>query len=91
MTWSFAFDRPPDLSADEVFALGYQVLLLPISLLLAASQAMQQTLESIRANGTTGPDAFGPDPFTRFTDTIGLPAVLAEQDRYGAGGATAPQ
>lgn len=76
--------RSPVLSAEAVFALGYQVLLLPISLLLAASQAMQQTLASIRANGTTVDGAFGADPFTRFTDTVGLPDVIDEQARYGA-------
>lgn len=74
--------RSPTLPADRVAALGYQVLLLPTSLLFAATQAMQATLRTIREIGTTEPGAFGTDPFTKFTDTIGLPAVLAEQSKY---------
>ncbi len=76
--------RSPALTPREVAALGYQVLLLPISLLLAATRAMQGTLRSIREHGTTVPGAFGADPFTAFTDTIGLPALLAEEAKYAA-------
>lgn len=76
--------RSPDLTASEVAELGYQVLLLPISLLLAATRAMQDTLASIREHGVTAPGAFGRDPFTEFTDLIGLPELLADQSRFGA-------
>jgi 2-methylisocitrate lyase-like PEP mutase family enzyme len=74
--------RSPTPTAGEVAALGFHVLLLPISLLLSATRAMQHTLTSIREHGTTEPGAFGPDPFTGFTDMIGLPELLAEQARY---------
>ncbi len=74
--------RSPALTADEVAALGYQVLLLPISLLLAATRAMQATLREIAESGTTAPGAFGNEPFTRFNDTIGLPEFLKTQARY---------
>ena len=78
--------RSPALAADRVAALGYQVLLLPTSLLFAATRAMQATLRTIRELGTTEPGTFGPDPFTEFTETIGLPAVLAEQAKYAPRG-----
>ena len=74
--------RSPALSADEVSAIGYRILLLPISLLLAATQAMQETLADIRRTGTTSPDTFGTDPFRGFTDMIGLPEVLDSQARH---------
>jgi 2-methylisocitrate lyase-like PEP mutase family enzyme len=74
--------RSPNLTATEIERLGYAILLLPISLLLAATQAMQQTLTDIRDNGTTSAGVFGDEPFTRFNETIGLPEVLAIQDRY---------
>jgi 2-methylisocitrate lyase-like PEP mutase family enzyme len=74
--------RSPGSTADEIGAWGFQILLLPISLLLAATQAMQRTLSSIHDHGTTRPGEFGPDPFTRFTDTVGLPGLLADQARY---------
>ncbi len=75
----------PALSAREVGELGFQILLLPISLLLAATRAMQDTLGQIRAAGTTAPGAFGDDPFTRFTDTIGLPEFREAEARYRDG------
>lgn len=74
--------RSPALTADAVADLGYRIMLLPISLLLAATQAMQRTLVSIRAAGTTEPGAFGDGPFTGFTDMIGLPELLEQQARY---------
>ena len=77
--------RSPALTADRVTALGYQILLLPTSLLFAATQAMQGTLRAIREHGTTEPGSFGDDPFTAFTDTVGLPALLAEQAKYAPG------
>jgi 2-methylisocitrate lyase-like PEP mutase family enzyme len=76
--------RSPALDPTEIFALGYRILLLPISLLLAATRAMQETLTSIRESGTTAPGAFGDQPFDRFTEMIGLPEFLADQARYGA-------
>lgn len=77
--------RSPALTAREIEAMGYSILLLPISLLLAATQAMQATLARIRETGTTGPGDFGDDPFDRFTETIGLGDVLAAERRYRDG------
>ena len=74
--------RSPALSADDVADLGYRVLLLPISLLLAATQAMQSTLRQITETGTTRAGAFGDEPFTRFNDTIGLAAFLDTVERF---------
>lgn len=74
----------PALTAEQADQFGYRILLLPISLLLASTQAMQRTLVSIRAMGTTEPGAFGPEPFTEFTDMIGLPELLEQQARYAA-------
>ena len=74
--------RSPALAASEVEAMGYSILLLPISLLLAATRAMQDTLGRIREVGTTDSGAFGDDPFDRFTETIGLAEVLEAEARY---------
>lgn len=73
--------RSPAVSAAVVAELGYSVLLLPISLLLAATDAMRATLTQIRSDGvpTVGTAT---DPFTGFTDLIGLPDVLDLQHRY---------
>jgi 2-methylisocitrate lyase-like PEP mutase family enzyme len=74
--------RSPALSAEQIAGLGYGMLLFPISLLLAATSAMQATLASLRSDGTPQIDPAG-DPFTSFTDTIGLPAALETQRRFG--------
>lgn len=76
--------RSPAMTADEIARLGYQVLLLPISLLLASTQAMQRTLQQIRETGTTAVKAFGDDPFTDFNEVIGLPEILAAEARFSA-------
>ncbi len=73
--------RSPAVSASEVAELGYRVLLLPISLLLAATAAMQQTLRDINALGTPPIDP-ATDPFADFTTMIGLPQVLDVQHRF---------
>jgi len=73
--------RSPALSAQHVAELGYQLLLFPISLLLAATNAMKSTLTTIRADGVPTVEP-GDDPFTEFTTTIGLPAVLDAQHRF---------
>lgn len=74
--------RSPALGADEIADLGYRVLLLPISLLLAASRAMEATLAQIAADGVPADGSFGDDPFTEFTDLIGLPEFLAADARH---------
>ncbi len=74
--------RSPALGADEIAGLGYGMLLFPISLLLAATSAMQATLASLRSAGIPSVDPTS-DPFTSFTDTIGLPAALETQRRFG--------
>jgi len=73
--------RSPAMSASEVSELGYRVLLLPISLLLAATAAMQQTLRDISTLGTPSIDP-STDPFADFTTMIGLPQVLDVQHRF---------
>jgi 2-methylisocitrate lyase-like PEP mutase family enzyme len=73
--------RSPAVTAQQVAELGYQVVLFPISLLLAATNAMKSTLAALRTDGIPPVEA-GTDPFTDFSTTIGLPAVLEAQHRF---------
>ena len=57
------------------------MLLFPISLLLVATSATQATLASLRSGTTREVDPVD-DPFTAFTNTIGLPRVLAIRHRF---------
>ena len=73
--------RSPALQPEQIAEFGYRVLLFPISLLLAATTAMQATLASLRSGATPEIDSVD-DPFTSFTNTIGLPRLLAAQRRF---------
>jgi 2-methylisocitrate lyase-like PEP mutase family enzyme len=73
--------RSPALTVDQIADLGYRLLLYPISLLLTATTAMQATLAQLRS-GTMPDVGQDSDPFTAFTNTIGLPEVLDIQHRY---------
>ncbi len=73
--------RSPQLTPSQVADLGFQVMLFPITLLLAATNAMQATLAELRSGTAFGIDG-DDEPFTTFTDMIGLPQVLDLQHRY---------
>jgi len=74
--------KTPPLSYDDIAELGFAMILLPITTLLAATQAMQQTLARLRADGT--PTAFHEDllPFADFTSMIGLPEITELEHRF---------
>ncbi len=75
--------KTPPLPLDRLAELGFAMVIMPISLLLAATRAMQQALASIRRHGT--PLKIVPDlpTFAEFTDLIGLPEIVTLQQRFG--------
>lgn len=74
--------KTPPLDYATIAELGFAMIILPISTLLAATAAMQQVLARIKTDGT--PAAFVDDmmAFDAFTDTIGLREILALQKRF---------
>lgn len=74
--------RSPALPAAEIAALGFRLLLAPISLLLAATAAMQRALDHLREHGTPPTDPAVPDPFATFNEMIGLAELLDMQNRF---------
>jgi carboxyvinyl-carboxyphosphonate phosphorylmutase len=76
--------KTPGLRLEEIAELGFALVILPISILLAATRAMQDTLAAIRRNGVpTGPlteDGI----FQSFTDLIGLPEVSELETRFSS-------
>ncbi len=74
--------KTPPLTFDEIAALGFAMIIMPIGTLLAATAAMQEFLAKLKAAGT--PASFADDlmPFTEFTDLIGLPEIIALEDEY---------
>jgi 2,3-dimethylmalate lyase len=75
--------KTPPLSHARLTELGFAMVIMPISTLLAATAAMQRVLASIKAHGTPGEVLAGLPTFGEFTDLIGLPEITALEQRFG--------
>ena len=75
--------KTPLLSLTEIAELGFAIVLLPISTLLAATKAMQTVLRHIKDEGTPVGVLDDLLTFDEFTDTIGLPEIGALEHRFG--------
>lgn len=71
------------VSMPALHEMGYRLVILPVSTLLAATTAMRGVLETLRATGSStgegGPALHG---FEEFLDVIGLPEVRALEQRF---------
>ena len=75
--------KTPLLSLEEIHALGFKLVIFPVSLLFAATHALLSLLEVLKQGQT--PTAFVElmVTFSHFTDQIGLPDIQALERRYG--------
>ncbi len=75
--------KTPLLSLEEIHALGFKLVIFPVSLLFAATHALLSMLEVLKQGQT--PTAFAElmVTFSHFTDQIGLPDIQALERRYG--------
>jgi len=75
--------KTPLLSLEEIHALGFKLVIFPVSLLFAATRTLLDLLELLKQGQT--PTAFAEHTvtFTHFTDQIGLPDIQALERRYG--------
>ena len=74
--------KTPPLSYDEIADLGFAMIIMPISTLFVAAQAMQQVLQQIKTDGTPKTAVETMLAFEEFTDLIGLPEVLALEQKF---------
>lgn len=74
--------RTPLLSGEELAALGFQLVLYPVSGLYAAARALEAVYGHLRAEGTTAGADDRLIPFERFNDLIGVGEKQALADRY---------
>ncbi len=78
--------KTPPVSLERLTALGYRIVIFPISALLAATAGMRAILREIARAGTPAA-ALGELPgFGEFTDFIGLPQVREAEQRYAVAG-----
>ncbi|MEM8922599.1 MAG: isocitrate lyase/PEP mutase family protein [Actinomycetota bacterium] len=75
--------KTPPLSYERMAELGYAMVIMPISTLLAATVAMQEVLATIKATGTPAAALPTLPTFSGFTDLIGLPEIADLEQTYG--------
>ncbi len=78
--------KTPPIGLDRLRELGYQIVIFPISTLLAATAAMRDVLREIAGAGTPAAALAGLPGFGEFLDFIGLPEVRAAEQRYASPG-----
>lgn len=74
--------RTPLLTPGELADLGFRLIVSPLSLLLAATKAIQDAAAQLAATGTMRDSLESLVSFDRFTDIVGLPEHLANEARY---------
>ena len=77
--------KTPPLTYDRIAALGFTLIICPISTLLSATAAMRHALAEIKVAGTPATIADQLMPFAEFTDLIGLPEVNELEKRFANG------
>ena len=75
--------KTPLLPLSDIQALGFTLVIFPVSLLFAATHAMLALLELLKTGET--PAAYGERmvTFSHFTTQLGLPDIQALERRYG--------
>ena len=80
--WAESGKTPP-LPLEEMRALGFKLVIFPVSLLFAATYSMLGLLEVLKQGQTPASFASQMVTFSQFTDHIGLPDIQALEKRYG--------
>ena len=75
--------KTPLLPLEEIHALGFKLVIFPVSMLFAATQALLDLLEALKQGRTSLAFAERMVTFSQFTDHIGLPEIQALERRYG--------
>ncbi|MFL5626074.1 MAG: oxaloacetate decarboxylase, partial [Ktedonobacteraceae bacterium] len=65
--------KTPMLPLEEIHALGFKLVIFPVSMLFAATQALLDLLEALKQGQTSLAFAERMVTFSQFTDQIGLP------------------
>ncbi|MDY7105637.1 MAG: oxaloacetate decarboxylase [Actinomycetota bacterium] len=75
--------KSPPVSIDQLRELGFALVILPITTLLAATRAMTDTLATVARHGTSEPVLDELASFDEFTDLIGLGETRELARRFG--------
>jgi carboxyvinyl-carboxyphosphonate phosphorylmutase len=75
--------KTPALPLEEIRALGFKLVIFPVSLLFAATHTMLELLDLLKRGETSQPFVSRMVSFGQFTDLIGLPEIQDLERRYG--------
>jgi carboxyvinyl-carboxyphosphonate phosphorylmutase len=75
--------KTPLLPLNDIRALGFKLVIFPVSLLFAATHTMLKMLENFKQGETSTPFAEKMVTFGQFTNLVGLPQVQELERRYG--------
>jgi carboxyvinyl-carboxyphosphonate phosphorylmutase len=75
--------RTPPLAFDRVRELGFALVIMPVTTLFAATQAVRAALAAVREAGTPLPVLGREIAFDDFLDVIGLPEIRHLEERFG--------
>ena len=75
--------KTPLLPLDEIQALGFKLVIFPVSLLFAATHVMLELLELLKRGETPSAFAERMVTFSHFTQNIGLPEIQELERHYG--------
>lgn len=76
--------RTPILPRERLAALGFQLIVYPLSALFAAAKAIQAIYAKLRSDGTTLGAEESLMPFAELNDCIGVEAKYALAQKFGA-------
>lgn len=74
--------KTPLLNPKELSDLGFTLIVSPLSLLLAATEAMGRAADTLASVGSLRDNLDTIADFDKFTDLVGLPEHLADESRY---------
>jgi methylisocitrate lyase len=74
--------KTPLLTLTELAELGFCLVVSPLSLLLASTQAMTRAAQLLADSGTLREHLAEIAPFDAFTDLVGLPEHIANEQQY---------
>lgn len=78
--------RTPPLPLSQIEALGFKLVIYPVTALFAATHAVMQTMAALRRDGDSGGFQDHLVSFADFNTFIGLPAVQQMEQRYAVPG-----
>ncbi|MCP5028615.1 MAG: oxaloacetate decarboxylase [Actinomycetia bacterium] len=74
--------KTPPLALDQITELGFQIVIYPVTTVLAATAAMRRALASIRDQGTPAEVMADHPSFDEFTELIGLGETTELEQRF---------